>query len=28
VRNNVYLTSYYDNDKFNVVLQYTIKKYW
>lgn len=27
VRNNVYLTSYYDNDKFNVVLQYTIKKY-
>jgi hypothetical protein len=21
VRNNVYLTSYYDNDKFNVVLQ-------
>lgn len=27
VRNNVYYTSYYDVDKFNVVLQYTIKKY-
>lgn len=27
VRNNVYYSSYYDGDKFNVVLQYTIKKY-
>jgi hypothetical protein len=24
----VYYTSYYDGDKFNAVLQYTIKKYW
>lgn len=27
VRNNVYYSSYYDEDKFNAVLQYTIKEY-
>jgi hypothetical protein len=26
-RNNVYYSSYYDEDKFNAVLQYTIKEY-
>ncbi|MDS0525459.1 hypothetical protein NNC19_07195 [Clostridium sp. SHJSY1] len=27
VRDNAYYTSYYDTDKFNSVLQYTIKNY-